>query len=431
MQKLQRIPYIASLTLLIYMPFHIFLSQWLSTYTGGLDLWKIGKDLLLWAFVLFTICLVWKQSKGSRLFNGLVIWAVLYGALHLILWAAHPSLYSRSAELGIIYNMRLPLYAILGLGATQLVPKFAFGSIIKVILIVSTFVSLLGLIQYFLPSDFLTHFGYSLQRGVRPAFTIDTNNGLIRVMSTLREPNALGAYLILPVALIVALLLHVKDSNKRMILGGMLSLHLLIILLTYSRSAWMGAVLAVGIVAGWWFRGGLIVMLRRFWPVAAMVILLMIGGLWSGRNTTFFQQYVIHSNPTEQASDLDSNDYHKLLVEQGLRGIRQEPLGHGPGTAGLASIQNPKGGQLTENYYVQLGYELGLSGLLLFIGLNVWLYKIIWQRRDLMAIVLCASFWAYVLTNMLLHTWSNEAVAAQWWILAGMAALDAPSSLKN
>jgi hypothetical protein len=35
--------------------------------------------------------------------------------------------------------------------------------------------------------------------------------------------------------------------------------------------------------------------------------------------------------------------------------------------------------------------------------------------------VLLASFWAYVLTNMLLHSWANEAVAVQWWLLAGMA----------
>jgi hypothetical protein len=424
MQNLKRIPYISSLILLAYMPFHIFLSQWLSTYSGGLDLWKIGKDIVLMMLVVFTICLVWWQGKGNKLFNGLVVFTGLYGALHVILWAVHPDIYRRSAELGIIYNMRLPLCAILGYGASLLVPKFAFSSITKAILIISTIVAALGIIQYFLHSDFLTHFGYSIQRGARPTFTIDTNNSLIRIMSTLREPNALGAYLILPASLLAAGLLRTKDKNKQMLLGGMLGLHLLAILLTYSRSAWLGVVVAVAIIVWRQSRSQITAVIQRFWLVAAAVVVLMTAGLFALRNTTFFQQYVIHSNPTEQAVDLDSNDYHKLLVEQGLKGIRQEPLGHGPGTAGLASIQNPKGGQLTENYYVQIGYEVGVLGLLLFIGLNVWMYIRIWRRRDYIAAALCASFWAYVLANMLLHTWSNEAVAAQWWILAGMALIN-------
>jgi hypothetical protein len=104
-----------------------------------------------------------------------------------------------------------------------------------------------------------------------------------------------------------------------------------------------------------------------------------------------------------------------------LVGAARDPLGHGPGTAGLASIQNPAGGQLTENYYVQIAYELGAVGALLFIMFNIWLYVRIRRRGDYMATILLASFWGYVVTNMLLHTWSNEAVTAQWWLLAGMA----------
>ena len=39
-----------------YMPFHIFLAQSLSLATGGLDAWKIAKDLLAIIAVLFVIC---------------------------------------------------------------------------------------------------------------------------------------------------------------------------------------------------------------------------------------------------------------------------------------------------------------------------------------------------------------------------------------
>jgi O-antigen ligase len=110
-----------------------------------------------------------------------------------------------------------------------------------------------------------------------------------------------------------------------------------------------------------------------------------------------------------------------LLVWQGAVGVVDQPFGHGPGTAGLASIQNPGGGQLTENYYLQIAYEIGLLGLFIFIALNFVVYYQLLQRKDWLGMSLLAAFWGYVLMNMLLHTWSNEAVAAQWWLLAGAA----------
>lgn len=69
---------------------------------------------------------------------------------------------------------------------------------------------------------------------------------------------------------------------------------------------------------------------------------------------------------------------------------------------------------------MQIGYEVGLLGLAVFIGLNAYAYVLIRRAHGVWGVVLLASFWAYVVTNMLLHTWSNEAVAAQWWILAGV-----------
>lgn len=428
MQKLQRIPYIGSQFLLAYMPFHIFLSQWLSLLTGGLEAWKIGKDVLLLTLVLFTICLVFLQGKATSFFKILVGAAVLYSLLHLGLWAAHTDLYERTAMLGTIYNVRSLGFAVLGAGAVLLLSKFAFSSLIKLVIGVSTAVTALGLIQYFLPSDILTHVGYSLERGVRAAFFIDDNPLFPRIMSTLREPNALGAYLILPAILLSLLVFRVKNGNKRYILGGLLGLHLIAIFLTQSRSAWLALLVSLTLAFFWQHREWFTQFIKRFWYVWAALVVVIVAGAVLLRDTTFFQSYVIHSNKAEQVQDLDSNDYHTLLVKQGLEGVRDQPLGHGPGTAGIVSIQNPDGGQLTENYYIQIAYEVGIAGLALFVAVNAWLYIRIWRRKDYIGVALCAAFWAYFVTNMMLHTWSNEAVAAQWWILAGMAAVQARPS---
>jgi hypothetical protein len=413
---------LASQFFLAYMPFHIFLSQFLSLATGGLGLWKIGKDMLLIGVVMFTICLVTVQGKANRVFKLLLGFTVLYGVLHFAIWVLNPDVYSRSAMLGILYNMRLPLFLILGYGSVLLISKFVFSSLIKTVLIISTVVAVLGVIQYFLPPDLLTHFGYSLERGARPSFIIDTNDGLIRIMSTLREPNALGAYLLLPITGLVALLCNVRHQiNRRILLGGILGIHTLALFLTFSRSAWLATAVSVAVVLVWQLRVVIGAHLKRWWLPLAGLGIVLVAGFFFLQKMTVFQQYVLHTNPAEETDDLDSNDYHLLYVQQGLEGIADKPLGHGPGTAGLASISNPSGGQLTENYYIQIGYEVGIAGLALFAAFNVWLYMRLWCRQDVFGLILCASFIGYFVVNMLLHTWSNEAVAAQWWLLAGMA----------
>jgi hypothetical protein len=431
MQKLKRLPFIGACALLAYLPFHIFLSQSLSLLTGGLDIWKIWKDVLLFALVSIAIILVFCQKKAGKSYRGLLLFTLLYGALHLIVWAAHPHIYKESAVLGTVYNLRLPLYLLLGYSAVLLLPKFAFSSVLKLVLIVSTIVAGLGVVQYFLPPDILTHVGYGIDRGARAAFFIDDNPLYPRVFSTLREPNALGAYLILPTAALTLLCFEVKEARKKVLLAGASLLHIVAITLTFSRSAWAGAVLAIVLVIWWHYKVWLLSKSKQYWPLLAALVIILAGGLYLMRDTSFVHQYVVHSDQVRKNNGPDSNGYHTILIQEGLHGIRVEPFGHGPGTAGLVSIHNPDGGQLTENYYIQIGYETGVIGALLFIGLNVWIFIRLWRRKDMYAGILCASFVAYVLTNMLLHTWSNEAVAGQWWILAGMALVTAPETKKK
>lgn len=422
MHILRRISYYGFLALLVYMPLHVFLSQSFSVATGGLEVWKVAKDVALILLTLFTTCLVLVTREGSRLFYWLLGLAVAYGLLHLGLWATHTEVFHESALLGIVYNNRLPCLLLVGFGAAVLNrDKFVFSSVLKIILGMSTLIALLGVLQYLLPKDILSHLGYSLERGARPAFFIDDNPALPRIMSTLREPNALGAYLIVPISLLIMLAIRFRDTARRLMVCGALALHLLALLLTFSRSAWLGTVVAVLFVLWWSYRNNISAAAKRLWPIAATAILIVGIGIFLTRNTPFFQQYIVHSDPSEVVADLDSNDYHMLLIHQGLEGVASQPLGHGPGTAGLASIRDPAGGQLTENYYIQIAYEVGLVGLAIFLTLLILVYWQLWQRKDWLAVCLLAAFWGYVGMNLLLHTWSNEAVAAQWWLLAGAA----------
>lgn len=430
MQYIRRIPYYTLVALLVYMPFHIFLSQSLSLATGGLEVWKVAKDVILAAVVVFTICLVFWEKKGTRVFWTLVALLAAYAGIHLLLWAFHPGIYGRSAVLGVLFNVRLPAFAVLGMGALITTPRqFAFSSLCKIVLGVSTLVAVLGLLQYILPKDILTHVGYSVDRGVRPAFFIDDNPAFPRIMSTLREPNSLAAYLLLPIGLITVLLVRYRVRQKQVLLAGLLLIHGLALYLTQSRSALLASFITVGLVCIWQYHVGLGTSLKRWWPLAAAVAVTACVGLYTLRNDSHIRGLISHSTPDAgQVNDLDSNDYHWLFLKQGVEGIAHNPVGHGPGTAGLASIQNPAGSFLTENYYIQVGYEVGVVGLALFIAINIWLYRRLRHSDSSLAVALIASFWGYVIMNMLLHIWANEAVAAQWWMLAGVVIYATQSS---
>jgi putative inorganic carbon (HCO3(-)) transporter len=345
-------------------------------------------------------------------------------ALHLVLWAFHPGIYTESALLGITYNCRLFAFLVIGMGASLLWERRAtdYTLLFKVVLGISTLVAAFGVVQYFLPSDFLTHFGYSTDRGVLPAFFIDNRPDFPRVMSTLRDPNSLGAYLILPITLFVGLIPRVANMRRRWFLIAAFIVHLAALFLTFSRGAWIAALLSAFVMLIWQYAELAKRFIKRWWPVLAVVCVLGLAGIYAGRNTYAFKSVVTHRTGAPQGVEYDSNGFHWVFAKRGLDGIVRNPFGYGPGTAGLASIQNPAGSFLTENYYIQIGYEVGVFGLALFLLLTVLVYIKLWARRTtLLAGALLASFWGYVVMNMLFHMWSNEAVAAQWWLLAGLS----------
>jgi hypothetical protein len=346
--RIKHLPSWSVYALLAYMPFHVFLSQWLSTFTGGLSVWKVAKDIIAALILLVTLILVYQQRKATRAFNLFLALATAYFALHLVTWLINPDIYRSTALLGTLYNNRLLGYLLIGMGAVLLArEKTDENKLTKLVIGISTAVCLLGLLQYFLPKDLMTHFGYSVARGVKPVFFIDDKPDLPRVMSTLRDPNSLGGYLALPIVLLVYKLLRGRRQN-RMLVGGLLTLHVLILLLTFSRSALLAVAISVfGLIVIMQYQW-LVAMIKRFWPVLLLGLFLLIGGAYIARDQYFVQHVIFHSDESTTAQ-LDSNGLHVDFAKKGIQGIASQPLGHGPGTAGIVSIQNPKGSFLTEN----------------------------------------------------------------------------------
>lgn len=209
--------------LLAYAPLHIFISTTIGANLGGLALLKILKDVV----ALFGFCLVLGASLRQAWFKPwlkrpVVLLIAGYGLLTVLLAIARPT--DQDAELlGVTYNLRFLIFFLYGWLLTQrLSAKELIHTCVKAVLWSAGVVVAFGLIQYWLlPSDALTRLGFTRANGVFPAFFIDNKPNLERVMSTVRDPNSLGSYLIIISALLAANLASVK-KQKRMFWAGLL-----------------------------------------------------------------------------------------------------------------------------------------------------------------------------------------------------------------
>jgi O-antigen ligase len=186
---------------------------------------------------------------------------------------------------------------------------------------------------------------------------------------------------------------------------------------SFSRSAWIGAVVAMFFVLfirlkGWW-------KLSLLAPLVAMTIAAVILSGPVRAMSTNLTFYVFHGQFVDgRTNGSDSNRLQN--AQYGLEKFQDQPLGYGLGTAGPAS-KNTAQPVITENSYLQIGIETGVIGLLLF-GLTLLLTMIALSGRfgsvdesaALLAILLglCA-------TNLFLHTWADSATALVLWGLMG------------
>jgi O-antigen ligase len=411
--------------LLAYMPFHIFISTVIGANIGGLALMKVLKDIVL----VFGFCSIMLASFHQSWFkewlkNKLVLVIVLYAALTLLLALVRPT--DTDAEvLGVTYNLRFLIFFLYAWLLVKTFPKRnILQSSVLISLVAGTAVALFGVVQYvLLPNDALTHLGFVRSNGVLPAFFIDDKPDLERVMSTLRDPNSLGSYLIIVMSLAMA---WRQKSAKRakLIWSGVSLMAGLCLLLTFSRSALLGLVVALACAAALVGRSHVKLSRKQFRVGLVVLAVAAIGFLASAfalRNSYFVQNVIFHA---DQSTSLeDPNQLRVRFLRESVVKIAHNPAGLGPGRAGLASIRNNvQGTQLNENYYLQVATEVGVLGLTLFLAILILVAVRLYRATgdSAYATALLAAFAGLALTNILVHIWSNEAVAYTWWGLAGL-----------
>lgn len=411
-------------TLLVVVPFHAFLTVWISSNVSGsydaLRLWTLAVLAVLTSIV--TIWLV--RQRSLRTWFGqsfLVRLAVLYAALTLVLGligVAFGTVSVKAFAIGLFLNLRFVLFFVLVLVVARR-SNWLLDRWRLLLLVPGLAVVLFAIVQYiFLPIDFLTHFGYGPD--TIPAYsTINSNKEYIRVSSTLRGPNPLGAYLIL---IISALAVSLRGYKVSAIVRRALYLCLAFaaLLFSFSRSAWLGVVLSLIVF------GVIVATSRRMRLILAAVVigfgLVAVGAYSIAQHNRTVQNAVFHTDDDSVIAK-SSNDDRLSAQVQSVDLAAENAFGLGVGSAGPASVYNDKNAPvISENYFLQLAIETGWPGLLVFLFLLASLAAFFWGARDKsLAVVLLMSLAGLTLVNLLSHAWTDETLAFTWWGLAGVA----------
>lgn len=410
----------AIVAIFILLPFHAVFTTWLGANFGHIDLFRIWKELLLVPLGLGALMLISKRKLPidehiQAIIYLMVGYALLHISLGLVALTAH-RVNASALIYALLINIRFFVFFVVCYIVALETPHLR-SSWQKFVLIPAVLVIVFGLMQQFvLPANILTHVGYG--PATTPAYqTIDQKPDYTRIQSTLRGPNPLGAYLVVILSSIIALYIRSKKYRGQLIIFGLATTVLLIF--TYSRSAWLGTALSVGLVVYWTARNQKV---RRWTVLVAGLSILILGGVVLVlRNNDVLQNTLFHTDETSRSSE-SSNAVRTQALTEGAKSILREPIGRGPGTAGPASFRNVTTPRIAENYFVQIAQEVGVIGLALFLAINVLVFIELWQRRtDQLAVILLAGLAGLMLVNMISHAWADDTLSLIFWGLAGLA----------
>jgi hypothetical protein len=404
---------------LVLMPFHAFLSTWGGTSIGPLWLWKSWKELVLTGlFVLVVGWLALTPAAARQLFSRRFVWVlVAYVAASLIVGVAHASNVGADAfAAGLAMDFRYLLAGIVAYAAFYFsgLPERWLTRASIYIAVVGVVVALLGIVQVlFVPADFLSHFGYNKETTIAPYTMIDDNPNLLRAFATLRGPNDFGAFLILPLLLVAAWLWRKPVLASLGVFAIIWAL-----LLTSSRSAWLGAAVALAVF-------GLLLARRKLSrkqlvSIVVAVAILGAGLLTAAVSVPSLRMAVFHSSPGDPSLTEGSTDEHVAATFNGVERVANEPFGCGVGCAGPASYYGDSP-RISENYFVQIAEETGVSGLVLFVVfVSAVAIQLYWAKYSTtLAKALFAALCGYIVIGMLLHVWADDPLTITWWTLAG------------
>lgn len=399
---------------------HTPLAVGFGTLFPGAELYiKAWKELLMVVAAGMALILLYRRRAWTLLKSP---WIILPAASIVLYLLLVPLFFSNSEAVvaGLMIDLRYIAYFMLMVVLIRLYPELR-GLFVRLFIAGALIVGGFALLQVFvLPPDVLSVLGYG-DATIQPYLTVDQNPDYVRINSTLRGPNPLGAYALIGLTVVAAYWLRGRRALLKrwwVIVLSVVTVGMLVALWTsYSRSALLGAVVAVGLVV-------LLTVGRKLnrwvWVSLFVVGFAVVGGAYAARDTPFITNVVLHENAGTGAA-ISSNQGHASSLEDGTNRFVRQPLGAGIGSTGSASLFTDKP-VIIENQYLFIAHEAGWIGLVLFIWLFVKILWTSWKRRaDWLSLAVLASGVGLGIVGVLLPVWVDDTVAIIWWGLAALA----------
>ena len=399
-----------------------------------LAIWKEG----LLAVILLVAFFEWLKSKKKWKFDEIDLSIVFLIVLSLVVTNfthADWKLYL----FGFKYDF-IPLIAFFALRRVEWSEKFiknAFRLLIGVGVAVSGF----GLVAMFLPQAWFTLLGYSdlhslyLPDAPLAAFQQIESLGIRRMQSVMSGPNQLGLWLLIPFSISVIKMLRGSVTGHWSLVTGLFGLG---ILLTFSRSAWIAAFVIFVIVLYQAqpkkaFKKSVTQIVGLI--IVSVIVLTMVQPGVLLRLTSSSGHF---TRPIEAWQIMNK---HKFGLGLGMAGPASNrvsdacvnlPEGSDASWAsdrpdlcvfvGETQIQPPdrecKCPFLPENWYLQIGTELGIIGFALYLGFIFMVIRKLQKNNKIRPVFL--AFIGISIAALFLHAWEGSAVAYTIWMLAAI-----------
>ena len=398
----------------VHAPLSVWLSGFWPDYTELIKAWK---EIVLFGLAIIAALLLMRDGKWKQLLNSRLVQLSLgYIVLHLLLlplfWHG-----LMPAVAGLMIDLRF-VAAFLLFYILVMFDHGALSKIVKTIVIGAGVVVGFGLLQItVLPDDILTHLGYS-KSTITPYNTIDTNPDYVRINSTTRGPNPLGAMALLYITLLVVWLMakwqKMSESQRWYGFAGVMA-GVAVLFASFSRSAYVAVIISVAVA------GALILRISRKKLLAGFGILAVIavGVVALLGSSDWFKNVVLHEDPESSVVE-KSNNAHVASLQDGVSRLMKQPLGAGVGSTGSAVIYGDKSGPTIENYYLFVAHEAGWLGLAGFIVLMVLIFRQLYLKKNSwLAVATLSSGIGLAVIGLLLPVWTDDTVSITWWALAG------------
>ncbi len=418
--RLEKIYVVVLMVILAGIVLHAPFTVIFSTFFPEVALFaKSWKEILMAGLIPVAAAIITRRELWAVLWRDWLLRTMgAYVALHVFLAALlHQSVMATLAGLAI--DLRYMVFFVLLYVALLVMPEYRLR-MIKIVVVGLFIVVCFATIQLFLPPDALAYIGYN-KNTIIPYLTVDKNPQYIRVNSTLRGPNPLGAYAAMMLGPITAALVHAKLNfrNKKVVAGATIVSVCCVIALwvSYSRSALVAGLVVAGIVLVPFILKGTS---RRMKVLLVAVVVVVVGGLVVERDSSFVSNILLHENPSN-GIETNSNKDHMGSLEYGVRQLVREPLGSGIGSTGSASLFTGNH-VVVENQYLFIAHEAGWIGLALFLAIVSIVLVRLWHRRlDWLALGTFAGGVGLMLIGLLLPVWADDTVSIVWWGMAAIA----------